>query len=93
MRGIVNDPVRAMLKSQVRFDMLTDILEQHPIRPAGVRHKVVQCLVLRGHIERIGMRRQRFDTFTLNRQHQPTAVFEQTLVSRRIAQTFAQMRI
>jgi hypothetical protein len=53
---------------------------------------VVQRLMLGGNVEGSGMRRQRLDTFALNRQHQPTAIFQQALMSCRIVQTFAQMR-
>ncbi len=51
----------------------------------------MQRLMLRAHMQRIGMRRQRFYALTLDGQHQPAAVIGKTTVAIAVTQGFAKM--
>ena len=49
---------------------------------------MVQGLVLGTDMPGIGMRRQRFDTLSFNRQHESLAVFDKATLTIRMPQSF-----
>ncbi len=89
--GVVHDPIKTALRSKLGRDPIAHTLKNRFVRPLRLRHQVMQRLMFRAHMQRIGMRRQRFHALAFKRQHQPSTVIGKTTVAIAVTQCFAKL--
>lgn len=86
----IDDPVTAFLRLQRRTYPLAHRFQYRLIRPIGLRHHVMEQLVLGADVSRVSMRRKRFDALALDGQHQTTPVFHEARAPIRVPELFTQ---
>src|SRR5690606_5325043 len=82
--GVVNDPVAVVLQSENRLNPLLDTSDDTLVRPRRLRYQMMQRLMLGADVIRIGVRGQRLNALTFDRQHQGPAIVCEARASIRV---------